>query len=289
MEDCLSKISRYKYVNAFFFSSGDNAIVPPIIQMFPEAIVNCVGEGSVSYAIEIKRQKTNFIKKYIKNTLYSVISYLYGFPLNDSYYKIHGDESVNVFIDARPEKANALFGSKRILIKYNWDDIKKEIGEIVKVEKIILPQDINGKKTAILLTEPLSEGGFVLERDEIDFYQNIIHRLQSRGYTVYIKPHPRESSNKRNLLHMDDCLLNDLSGLPIEALFSLLNIEILIGLGTSALWNAYDMEIAQKYVAVEKIYEEQSTGKKIVFNGGTIKEKSNVIHPHSWKEFEDCL
>ncbi|MBO2590367.1 glycosyltransferase family 52 [Shewanella algae] len=53
------------------------------------------------------------------------------------------------------------------------------------------------KDTSFLLTQPLSEDGFILESEKIDVYKNILNKMgcSIEGYNVIIKPHPRETTD----------------------------------------------------------------------------------------------
>lgn len=52
----------------------------------------------------------------------------------------------------------------------------------------------SGVKIAVILTQPLSEDRLCSEVGKIDFYQKIYMTLQSRGYLVFLKQHPRDGS-----------------------------------------------------------------------------------------------
>lgn len=58
---------------------------------------------------------------------------------------------------------------------------------------------------ALLLTQPLSEDGFILEIEKIKIYQDIIS--QFGNMKVVIKPHPREKTNYSEI--MDGCVVID--------------------------------------------------------------------------------
>jgi len=54
--------------------------------------------------------------------------------------------------------------------------------------------EINGHKKAILITQPLSEDKFITEDYKIELYRKIIIDY-AKDYDVYIKPHPRETTD----------------------------------------------------------------------------------------------
>ncbi|MFM4943852.1 glycosyltransferase family 52 [Aeromonas bivalvium] len=58
---------------------------------------------------------------------------------------------------------------------------------------------------ALLLTQPLSEDGFILESEKIEIYQDIIN--QFGNMKVVIKPHPREKTNYTEI--MTGCVVVD--------------------------------------------------------------------------------
>jgi len=57
--------------------------------------------------------------------------------------------------------------------------------------------EIDGHKKVILITQPLSEDGFISEEYKIELYRKIVTDY-TQGYDIYIKPHPRETTDYKD-------------------------------------------------------------------------------------------
>ena len=62
--------------------------------------------------------------------------------------------------------------------------------------------EITDEKKMLLITQPLSEDGYIEEGYKIDLYKRIISKF-SKGYKVFIKPHPRETTDYNKLTNLD--------------------------------------------------------------------------------------
>lgn len=76
-------------------------------------------------------------------------------------------------------------GKKKEILKFFNISLKK-IEFLKKEEKKIL-----------LLTQPLSEDGILIEKEKIQIYEEII--INRNLDKIYIKPHPRERTNYKNI------------------------------------------------------------------------------------------
>ncbi|WP_252132232.1 glycosyltransferase family 52 protein [Clostridium caldaquaticum] len=161
-----------------------------------------------------------FIKKYI-----------YG--ISTDFYK---DEKLKKILVQYPEKypkhligkiekfdVNLLFNR---LTKYEIQSIVKIFLSDYDIEKLI---NIKSNKSIIILTQPLSEDGFISENEKVNLYKKIIDKYNN--YSVVIKKHPREKTNY--------CFENvtEIEGAFPSEIFSFIGIRFnkAIGICTSAI------------------------------------------------------
>lgn len=74
------------------------------------------------------------------------------------------------------------------------------------------------EKKMILITQPLSEDGHLTENVKIKLYKKVVEKAISEGYKVYIKQHPRETTDYTKLL-------SDVSFIPKLFPIELLNLS----------------------------------------------------------------
>lgn len=110
---------------------------------------------------------------------------------------------------------------------------KKDKEEILRVFKISSKSFENlkvEKNKVLLLTQPLSEDKIITEKEKIDIYREIL--LKENGKNIYIKAHPREKTNYKevfkefniniieNSFPIEICLLLDIKFEKVITLFS---------------------------------------------------------------------
>ena len=84
---------------------------------------------------------------------------------------------------------------------------KKLIYGIFCKQKII---NNNCNKTLLLCTQPLSEDGQLQNLEQqMQIYEDIIKEYTGMGYTITIKPHPRDKADYSNLCEKYNCLYID--------------------------------------------------------------------------------
>lgn len=102
---------------------------------------------------------------------------------------------------------------KKLDIKLKWDLLKEEdkkfILNIYGIENFRMK---DYKNKVILLTQPISEQGFVSEKQKIQIYRDILKKYKSEE--VMLKVHPREKTNYKNYFKCE--ILN--GDFPIEIL-----------------------------------------------------------------------
>lgn len=123
---------------------------------------------------------------------------------------------------------------KIINISDEWEKLsKKDKEEILGVLKISSKSFENlkvEKNKVLLLTQPLSEDKIITKKEKIDIYREIL--LKENGKNIYIKAHPREKTNYKevfkefniniieNSFPIEICLLLDIKFEKVITLFS---------------------------------------------------------------------
>lgn len=290
-------LSNYLYsqnnnLNYFFFSNGDDILVPLILEKYPGCISYCVSEGSASY--NIGQLNGSKLKRMIKLTLLNFYNILHGGPfLTDGVFNIEGGENVNGYIDTRIDKATERFKQKRILYEIALSDLTQKSKQIIQLPKEFECK-IKNKPKALFMTGCLSEDSDIDESDELDFYQKVILTFQKKGFQVFIKPHPREKNKKINKLKMhinDVVFLDRMQSIPAEVLFTRIKFQALCGILTSAIWNGYDLGVSEKYFMLPFLYKQSGGYKRFDINAinNEIRFQNNVFYPESWEEFQKQL
>jgi hypothetical protein len=144
-------------------------------------------------------------RKYILNTFI-------GEGLDDSVKEIH------VQHPERLPKRVRHKGVKLELKKMQQGLSKRENERILNVFMNNQQVNLTGDKKLLLITQTLSEDRYTTEEYKIDLYKKIIHE-HGPGYKLFIKPHPRETTNYRERL---DCEFTEIPrSFPVE-LFDLM-------------------------------------------------------------------
>lgn len=147
------------------------------------------------------------------------------------------------------------------------DEQKKDIFDIFNIPKTISENGI------IILTQPLSEDGFMSEKKKINIYMNVIN--SNRGRKIYLKPHPREKTDYSLLSKF--CSIEILpKSFPIE-IFNLTNIrfDTAISICSGSAYN-FNYPINISIIGTES-FPELIKPLGIVKSQFLTKEKSNSI------------
>ena len=95
------------------------------------------------------------------------------------------------------------------------------------------------ENTALFITNALSEGNVLTIADEKLLITLIINEILSLGYSVIVKAHPVEISNKYSYLkNLNNVTIIENSYLPVEYYYSNEKISFICGITSSALLNA---------------------------------------------------
>lgn len=300
--DLVNKVlKKLPALNFFLFSSGDSILIPAIKKQCPQGIFINVGEGSVSYnrnyGTIYEGGKWRETKWLCKVFLFLLIRLWFGVALPyDAFHRtIDGGKHVHVFADVRPELATETFRRNRILLRLSWKDISARYKKLLDPSVwSLIPDPLKKGGAVLFLTTRLSEDGFISLEEEINFYQKVIHEFSTKGYQVFIKPHPRESVQKLSGLSAQAVVLDQLHSIPLEILFQLIQVRYYVDITSSSEWNAYEMKIAKKFIILNNLYYNVVDQIKPLIkyhgdNAGGIPEGENIFRPISWCELSECI
>ena len=129
------------------------------------------------------------------------------------------------YLDKYPNYMKEKLSPLKMILRKDLDS------ELLNVFDVNL-SNISNLKSAIVLTQPLSEDGFITESYKIKIYEDTVHELVKSGYHVFFKSHPREKtkykfSNEVTILDRD---------FPAEILnFTDLNIRLAVAVSSGSL------------------------------------------------------
>ncbi|WLR41586.1 alpha-2,8-polysialyltransferase family protein [Bacillus carboniphilus] len=204
-----------------------------------------VEDGANVYAFAKPTKRTLLLKKY-----------LYG--INSDFYK---NEKVKKILVQYPEKYQSHLKNKlehlnlnSLVSKLSDIEIQKIIQAFVTNDELKKLNALSTDNSIIFLTQPLSEDGFISEKEKITLYKKLVKEYGD-GHKIIIKKHPRETTKYcfDNILEID-------ASFPSE-LFSLLGIKFskAIGICTSAI-NTIDAK--EKFNVDEKFLMNLKENKK---------------------------
>jgi len=131
--------------------------------------------------------------------------------------------------------------------------------------------------TAIILTDPFSEYKLATLKYELKMLEGVVSILIQKGYSVVIKPHPRESDNKYTSIfkkYNPSQVKITSKDFPVEDLFCALNPLCAIGYGSTALISA---NIIFNLLAISI--------SRIFLKGNSLKI-NNILEKRGINEFE---
>lgn len=179
--------------------------------------VTLIEDGSSAYLKKAPSKMNKFIKRYI-------------YFRNSTFYNEDKISDIRVQF---PERYPEYFKNKlsKLDLKKMYDDINiDDKNKIVEVFNSNTGFNIDNDRNVIILTQPLSEDGYITEREKIRLFKDIVERYNEK-YNVIIKKHPRENTcyNLENVVEIEGTF-------PSE-IFTLLDIkfEKAIGICTSAI------------------------------------------------------
>lgn len=154
---------------------------------YPNNYFRMIEEGMGTYLHRMP--KSRYIKR----------KYFIKFPILMGY-----DNQVKEILVQYPENMkDRLLRSKSVKMDLNLlqsslsEQEKRNLINCFLNEELLLPT----VKKMIVITQPLSEDGYLTENKKVEFYKKIIEKGKKEGYKVYMKQHPRELTNYKGLFH----------------------------------------------------------------------------------------
>ncbi|CAM2761093.1 polysialyltransferase family glycosyltransferase [Hathewaya histolytica] len=192
--------------NVIIFPWNPYSLFSPSEYIFNHAKkVKLIEEGANLYIMKKPSKAFMFIKRYV-------------YRRNLNFYK---DKKVTKIMVQFPERYPKHLNNKLAHLDLEGiinkiDNVNKNI--IVNVFTNKLNKDYFKNNSLLILSQPLSEDGYIKEEKKIELYKNIIYEY-GEGYNIILKKHPREKTiyNFSNVLELD-------GNFPSE-LFKLLNIK----------------------------------------------------------------
>ena len=235
----------------------------PFSYIFFENTSNIIEDGVGNYTSEIC--ETHKINPIIDTILH--ICGIYYLTMEEC-YGTHKNVK-NVYLTN--ENNNPLIKDKVqvINIKKLWNNLSK-----IEQEKILEIFNVNiegvdfNKKTALLLTQPLSESTAIdiTEEEELNIYKEIIDKF--KDYQIILKPHPRDTKDFKKIF--PNVKVIDKS-FPVEILTMInINPTVVCSVVSAALYNfekskiyVYDGKLTDEYLinirdGLIKIIEEKN-------------------------------
>lgn len=194
---------------------------------------------------------SNYLFKKCNESIFfeeSATSYIYTKPSNinlfikKNLYKIkidfYNDEKLKDIYISNPEKYPIHL--KKKIKKFDFDNLCKQVkkNELEQICSVFLSENqieklhnlqFSSNAISIILTQPLSEDGFISEVDKVRIYKKIVNENKDQNFVI--KRHPREKTiyNINGILELD-------GEFPSE-LFKLIGIKFkkAIGICTSAI------------------------------------------------------
>lgn len=151
-----------------------------------------------------------------------------------------------------------------------------------KIKRIIVPTSSyipnnNNNNNILILTSPLSEDNFISTEEEKSIIHHIFNILQSNGYKIDIKPHPRELDGKYDKelgIHLLD------KKKPFESL-QISNYKFILNFGSSIVLSLYENNFPLKNVITYAVFNLDNyplfNKTLIIKNLSELKQNTKVI------------
>lgn len=211
-----------------------HAQTPFSYMFFENENSNIIEDGVSNYIAEIC--ETHKINPILDTILH--ICGIYFLNMNECYGSHKNIK--NVYLTQEHNNPLIKDKVKIINIKELWNNLSnKEQEKLLKIFNVNTEEIDFNKKTALLLTQPLSEPGFMTFNEEINTYYEIIDKF--KDYQIIIKPHPRDTKNFEKIF--PNMKIID-KNFPVEIL-TLININptVVCSVVSAALYNFEKSEI----------------------------------------------
>tara|TARA_B100001939_G_scaffold324518_1_gene316594 strand:- start:4738 stop:5658 length:921 start_codon:yes stop_codon:yes gene_type:complete len=217
------------------------------IVSFPNNNITLIEDGERSYIARLG------LGKILKR------KYLYR-----SYIGEGVDEAVNCIQVQRPGELPSRIRDKAKKLNLKHLSNKLSENQIEKIFRIFgLPKfDLNKIKNGVLLiTQPLSEDGFISEKEKLDLYKKIIDE-NIFGKPIFLKPHPREETNYNEVFQENINYIPRAFPLEIFNLQSSIKFQVGITIWSSSIKN---LECVKEKIFLGVEYDSRLKPKKVLF------------------------
>ena len=174
------------------------------------------------------------------------------------------DEAVNCIQVQRPGELPSRIRDKAKKLNLKHLSNKLSENQIEKIFRIFgLPKfDLNKIKNGVLLiTQPLSEDGFISEKEKLDLYKKIIDE-NTFGKPIFLKPHPREETNYNEVFQENINYIPRAFPLEIFNLQSSIKFQVGITIWSSSIKN---LECVKEKIFLGVEYDSRLKPKKVLF------------------------
>lgn len=165
---------RNAEINLFYTSGLTSAY---FVLKYPSNFIRLVEDGERNYNPHISRTKA-WKRKYLLNTMM-------GEGLDDEIKEIEVQHPERLPSRVKHKGKRLDLKSMRDLL--NAEDVDKIIGIFFNSRE---PINLQGDRKLILITQPLSEEGYLSEERKIELYNKVLEPYHE--FIIFIKPHPRE-------------------------------------------------------------------------------------------------
>jgi hypothetical protein len=176
-----------------------------------------IEDGEGNYISRIGRLQA-FKRKYILNTVVGE-----GLDKEVREIEVQFPEKLNSRISEKGKKLEL----KKMERELSTRDLEKILGIFMGGVDI----HIEGQKKLLLITQPLSEDGYMSESQKIKLYNTML-KPYATAYTVFVKGHPRELTDYRGKLNYNVTLIPQ--GFPLEMFDLLKGIHFEVGITVSS-------------------------------------------------------
>lgn len=198
---------RNKYLVEYIENDSDIKKQHDFISKSEINLFSNLGPSSVYFLIRFKNNIFHQLEDGYRN-YHPVVSNLKAFKRKYILNTPQGegrDSQIKTIEVQYPEKLPSVVRHKGVKLDIQWlidsmgEDNKQKLLDTFTQGHTF---SIDGHKKVILITQPLSEDRYISEEYKINLYKQILND-HAKGYDVYIKAHPRETTDYKDKLGVD--------------------------------------------------------------------------------------
>ncbi len=195
----------FKHSKVEFWGQDNITITSPIIK---KTSIKILEDGVLNYTYKPTNKSHKILRKFI------------GGPLSSQSILGYSDNVSEIYLTGLSKIPKGIEGKTRIInLNECWNkcDYISTILQVFSISNDLL-HDISSYNN-LLLTQPLSEDGFITELEKIKIYRTLVKDIDND--TLLIKPHPRETTDYQRYFRNSYIFKHKI---PME-LLTLLNIK----------------------------------------------------------------